>query len=79
MEENRFLFEDDTVWHALAVMALPAIASQLITLVYNLADTWFGGILLIGASGLYAYYRSFEHLRGRWGNPDYSFDWPERR
>ena len=43
MEENRFLFEDDTVWHALAVMALPAIASQLITLVYNLADTWFVG------------------------------------
>lgn len=43
MEENRFLFEDDTVWHALAVMALPVIASQLITLVYNLADTWFVG------------------------------------
>lgn len=37
------MFEEDSVWHALAVMALPAIASQLITLVYNIADTWFVG------------------------------------
>ena len=43
MEEKRYLFEEDKVSHALAVMALPAIASQLITLVYNLADTWFVG------------------------------------
>ncbi|MBR4760809.1 MAG: MATE family efflux transporter [Lachnospiraceae bacterium] len=43
MNDKKFLFEEDTVWHALAVMALPAIASQLITLVYNIADTWFVG------------------------------------
>ena len=43
MEDRRYLFEEDEVSHALAVMALPAIASQLITLVYNLADTWFVG------------------------------------
>lgn len=43
MDNKRFLFEEDSVWHALAVMALPAIASQLITLVYNIADTWFVG------------------------------------
>ncbi len=43
MEDKRYLFEEDKVPHALAVMALPAIASQLITLVYNLADTWFVG------------------------------------
>ena len=43
MEDKRYLFEKDRVSHALAVMALPAIASQLITLVYNLADTWFVG------------------------------------
>ena len=43
MESKKFLFEKDKVWHALAVMALPAIASQLIALVYNLADTWFVG------------------------------------
>ena len=41
MEDKRFLFEKDSVPHALWVMAMPAIASQLITLVYNLADTWF--------------------------------------
>jgi Na+-driven multidrug efflux pump len=40
---KKFLFEEDRVWHALAVMALPAIASQLIALVYNIADTWFVG------------------------------------
>ena len=39
MENKKFPFEEDSVWHALAVMALPAIASQLITLVYNIADT----------------------------------------
>ncbi len=43
MKDKKFLFEEDKVWHALAVMALPAIASQLIALVYNIADTWFVG------------------------------------
>ncbi|MBP5414066.1 MAG: hypothetical protein ILN61_02325 [Lachnospiraceae bacterium] len=43
MEEKKFLFEKDSIWHAMMVMALPAIASQLIALVYNLADTWFIG------------------------------------
>lgn len=41
---------------ALAVMAVPTIASQLIVLVYNLADTWFIGRTnnpyMIGASSL---------------------------
>ena len=37
------LFERAPVGRALAKMALPAIASQLITLVYNVADTWFIG------------------------------------
>lgn len=41
--DKKFLFEKDRVSHALMVMALPAIASQLITLIYNLADTWFVG------------------------------------
>ena len=43
MDKKRQLFETDSVPHALAVMALPTIVSQLITLVYNLADTWFVG------------------------------------
>lgn len=43
MEDRKYLFEEDRIWHAMVVMALPAIASQLIALVYNLADTWFIG------------------------------------
>ena len=43
MEDKKFLFEKDSIPHALGVMAFPAIASQLIILVYNLADTWFIG------------------------------------
>ena len=40
---TRALFETRPVWSALAVMALPTIASQLVTLIYNLADTWYIG------------------------------------
>ena len=37
------LFETASVPKALAVMALPTIMSQLVTLIYNIADTWFIG------------------------------------
>ena len=37
------LFERMPVPAALAKMALPTIMSQLITLIYNMADTWFIG------------------------------------
>lgn len=37
------LFETAPVPSALAVMAFPTIVSQLITLIYNMADTWFIG------------------------------------
>ncbi len=43
MENKKYLFEQDPVPHALAVMAFPTVVSQLITLIYNLADTWFIG------------------------------------
>ena len=43
MEDKRRLFEELSVPKALWIMAIPAVASQLITLVYNLADTWFVG------------------------------------
>ena len=50
------LFEKMKPARALAVMAVPTIASQLIVLVYNLADTWFIGRTnnpyMIGASSL---------------------------
>lgn len=37
------LFEKMSPGKALAIMALPTIASQMIILIYNLADTWFIG------------------------------------
>ncbi|MCR4908004.1 MAG: cation transporter [Lachnospiraceae bacterium] len=42
MDNNR-LFETMKPGRALATMAIPTIASQVIILVYNLADTWFIG------------------------------------
>ncbi len=37
------IFENKPIWNALAIMAIPTIISQLITLIYNMADTWFIG------------------------------------
>ena len=42
-EATREIFETRPVPRALAKMAIPTIVSQLITLVYNIADTWFIG------------------------------------
>ena len=39
--QTKELFETMPVPSALMKMAMPAIASQLVTLVYNVADTWF--------------------------------------
>ena len=56
MMEKDELFEKTSPPKALAVMALPTIASQMIILIYNLADTWFIGRTnnpyMIGASSL---------------------------
>lgn len=45
MERNNKIdiFENKPVPQALATMAIPAVISQLITLFYNVADTWFIG------------------------------------
>ncbi len=37
------IFENKPIMQALAIMAIPTIMSQLITLIYNVADTWFVG------------------------------------
>ena len=42
---NLEVFANAPVGRAVAVQILPAIASQMITLVYNLADTYFVGLL----------------------------------
>lgn len=41
--EKTDLFENTDPAKALAVMAAPTVASQLVVLIYNLADTWFIG------------------------------------
>ncbi len=41
--DKNYLFETERPGKALMVMALPTIASQMIVLIYNLADTWFIG------------------------------------
>ena len=55
MNKNE-LFESVRPAKALSVMALPTIASQVILLIYNLADTWFigrtGNPYMIAASSL---------------------------
>ena len=43
MTNREDIFEKYSVPHAMAVMAIPTILSQLITLIYNIADTWFIG------------------------------------
>lgn len=43
MNENQELFEKIPVPKALATLAVPTIISQLITMVYNLSDTYFIG------------------------------------
>ena len=43
MTDRSELFETYSVPKAMYVMAVPMIISQLITLIYNLADTWFIG------------------------------------
>ena len=42
-QDSTYLFERMPVPRALLRMAIPTIASQLITLIYNIADTWFIG------------------------------------
>ena len=42
-EENRKLFEETSVPKALAAMAIPTVISQLIVLIYNMADTFYIG------------------------------------
>ena len=57
MEKN-YLFEKMPAGKALLVMALPTIASQMITMIYSIADVWFLGRTnnpyMIGASSLAA-------------------------
>lgn len=44
MTENKEIFESMPIGKALAYLAIPTIISQLITMIYNLADTFFIGL-----------------------------------
>ena len=44
MDNKREVFEKMPVRKALATLAIPTIISQLITMIYNLADTFFIGM-----------------------------------
>ena len=44
MKDKREIFENMPVRKALATLAIPTIISQLITMIYNLADTFFIGL-----------------------------------
>ena len=44
MDKKREVFEKMPVPKALATLAIPTIISQLITMIYNLADTFFIGL-----------------------------------
>ena len=43
IDRKKELFETMNPAKALLIMALPTVGSQLIVLVYNIADTWFIG------------------------------------
>ena len=42
-ENKKYLFESMNPAKALAIMALPTVGSQMVVLIYNIADTWFIG------------------------------------
>lgn len=54
--EKTEIFERMPIPRALAIMAIPTIISQIITLIYNMADTWFIGMTdnpyMVAASSL---------------------------
>ena len=39
-EQERYLFEEMPVPQAIATLAVPTIISQVVTMIYNLADTF---------------------------------------
>ena len=43
-EQKRKLFEEESVFHAVLQLALPTIISQIILVLYNMADTFFIGL-----------------------------------
>ena len=70
MEEDaeKYLFEKMPVPKAVATLAIPTIISQVVTMIYNLADTFFvgqiGDPLMVAAVSLGMYFHTFRGLKG---------------
>lgn len=76
MEKNRQLFEETPIPRAVAAMAIPTIVSMLVTMVYNIADTFFigqtGNALMVSAvsltSPIFTTFTAFGNLFGIGGS-----------
>ena len=59
---NETLFRDKPVWKAIFTMAVPAVLTILIMVIYNMADMFFVAML---GNGCFPCFRwSMGHLRG---------------
>ena len=71
-EAEKYLFEKMPVPKAVATLAIPTIISQVVTMIYNLADTFFCRTDLLGRLGVGFGHRPWQCLQygdgtsGRW-------------
>ena len=76
MDKNRELFEKAPIPQAVAAMAIPTIVSMIVTMVYNIADTFFfgqtGNALMVSAvsltSPIFTIFTAFGNLFGIGGS-----------
>lgn len=84
--DKNTLFTDTPVKNAVLTLAIPTVISQLITVVYNMADTFFVGQLndplQVAAATIampcYMFLTAFANLFGRWFKPDFTLPWLRR-
>lgn len=66
-ESEQYLFAEMPVPRAVAALAIPTIISQVVTMIYNLADTFFIGQMgdpaMVAAVSLGMYFRPFRSLK----------------
>lgn len=61
-EKKINLFENIPVPEAVAQLAVPTILSSLVMVIYNLADTYFVGMLVLAAAAVIVLARWFRSL-----------------
>lgn len=66
-ESEQYLFEEMPVPRAVAALAIPTIISQVVTMIYNLADTFFIGQMgdpaMVAVVSLGMYFHTFRSLK----------------